>query len=129
MDNSLNDNQNNRSSLGLVKMDREKGINENDKVDDLVPADEIQVKHEWYVRSSTIAKIFFKNEYRLICIFVPQPSSLCKTNILCLTIFRLAACFSICGLLSPDNSESGNEEVSSTVYSFINIIYNRVMYM
>jgi hypothetical protein len=75
---------------------------------------EIEVKHEWFHRSFTIVKLFFRTEYRLFTLFIRQQSVISKTNILSLIFIRLIAALSICALLSSCNSISGEESQGFT---------------
>ena len=68
-----------------------------------------QYPYEWFYRSLYIIKLFFKNEYRLLVIFLNKPNQMTKTNILVLIIIRLAASLAICALLSECNEKNTSE--------------------
>ena len=68
-----------------------------------------QYPYEWFYRSLYIIKLFFKNEYRLLVIFLNKPNQMTKTNILVLIIIRLAVSLAICALLSECNEKNTSE--------------------
>jgi hypothetical protein len=98
-------NINNSMGLNLVEESASNTQEQNRKL-----IAEIQVKNEWCVKGSSLFRFFFKTEYRLIVLFIPQETSTSKTNFFSLIVFRLFFGLSICALLSECNSKTDRDE-------------------
>ena len=95
------------------------GPNDEDKKDDDTDI-EIKVKNEWFIKFKSIILYFFKYEYSLLTIWIREPTSMLKTDLISIFFIRVIASLSIVALLSPDNSEGSEEESSSVNILLIN---------
>ena len=80
----------------------------------------IKIKYEWMTKFYSITKFFFKIEYKLLAIFIPQKLCILKSDIWSLLIFKLLIQLFLGAIMSPESiKEGGSEEVSSSVINFL----------
>ena len=86
----------------------------------LLTEESLDVKNQSFRKFFYCMFHFFKYEYRPITIFISDKVSITKVNMLILIIYRFIMIFYIIAVLSPENSKSGNEDVSYSGYEYNN---------
>jgi hypothetical protein len=76
----------------------------------------LRIRNEWWVKIRSILTFFFKFEYKLISFFIQEKGIFLKTDMATLFFVRIFLQLSLSAILSPENSLSGDEDTSSTVY-------------
>ncbi len=78
--------------------------------------DVLRIRNEWFVKIRTIVTFFFKFEYKLISFFIPEKGIFLKTDMATLFFVKIFLQLSLSAILSPENSLSGDEDTSSSVF-------------